>query len=155
MTVRLGRAMGLREADLVQIRRGALLHDIGMMGVPESILLNPGKLTDKEWDIIRKHPVRAYELLSSIEDFKPVLEIPYCHHEKWNGSGYPNGLKGEDIPLSARIFALVDAWDALSSDRHHRRAWPEAKIAKHITALSGTHFDPKVVEVFWQVISEP
>jgi putative nucleotidyltransferase with HDIG domain len=148
ITERLARAMGQKEADLVHIRRGALLHDIGKMGIPDAILLKPGPLTDEEWEIMRKHPVYAYELLSPISFLRPALDIPYCHHEKWDGTGYPRGLKGEQIPLAARIFAVVDVWDALRSDRPYRKAWPENRIREHIRTLAGTHFDPKVVEAF-------
>jgi PAS domain S-box-containing protein/putative nucleotidyltransferase with HDIG domain len=148
MTERLARAMGMSESDLVQVRRGALLHDIGKMGIPDSILLKPGPLTDEEWEIMRKHPVYAYELLSPITFLRPALDIPYCHHEKWDGTGYPRGLKGEQIPLSARIFAIVDVYDALRSDRPYRAAWSEQRVREHIKGLSGTHFDPRVVEAF-------
>ncbi|MBI2247826.1 MAG: HD domain-containing protein [Armatimonadetes bacterium] len=148
MTLRLARAMGMNEAELVHVRRGALLHDIGKMGIPDSILLKPGALTDEEWVIMRKHPVYAYELLSPISYLRPALDIPYAHHEKWDGSGYPRGLKGEPIPLAARIFAVIDVWDALTSDRPYRKAWPEAKARAHIREQAGKHFDPRVVEAF-------
>src|SRR5208337_687918 len=121
------RAMGLPEAEMVNVRRGALLHDIGKMGIPDSILFKPGPLTAKEWEIMRRHPGIAYELLLPIPYLRPALDIPYCHHEKWNGMGYPRGLKGEEIPLAARIFAVVDIWDALRSDRPYRSAWSEEK----------------------------
>ncbi|MEA2575068.1 MAG: hypothetical protein QOH93_2366, partial [Chloroflexia bacterium] len=124
MAVRLARALGVRENALVHLRRGALLHDIGKMGIPDSILLKPGPLTDEEWVIMKRHPVYAHELLSPIDFLRPALDVPYCHHEKWDGTGYPRGLKGEQIPLSARIFAVVDVWDALSSNRPYRGAWP-------------------------------
>jgi HD-GYP domain-containing protein (c-di-GMP phosphodiesterase class II) len=148
MTVRLARAMGISESEMVAVRRGALLHDIGKMGIPDSILLKPGPLSDAEWEIMRLHPEYAYELLSPIEFLRPALHIPYCHHEKWDGTGYPRGLKGEQIPLPARIFAIVDVYDALRSDRPYRRAWPKAKVLEHIVSLSGTHFEPRVVEAF-------
>ena len=148
MTVRLAQKLGAPEAEVVQIQRGALLHDIGKMGIPDSILLKPGPLTDEEWVIMRKHPVYAYELLSPISFLRPALDIPYCHHEKWDGTGYPRGLKGEQIPLAARIFAVVDVYDALRSDRPYRKAWPEEQVLAHIRELSGTHFDPKVVCAF-------
>ncbi|HEX8228051.1 MAG TPA: PAS domain S-box protein [Chloroflexia bacterium] len=148
MALRLAQGMNVAETDLLQIHRGALLHDIGKMGIPDSILLKPGPLTDEEWEIMRKHPVYAYELLSSVSFLRPALDIPYCHHEKWDGTGYPRGLKGEQIPLSARIFAVVDVYDALSSDRPYRPAWPQYKVLAHIREGAGTHFDPKVVEVF-------
>jgi HD-GYP domain-containing protein (c-di-GMP phosphodiesterase class II) len=153
MTVRLARAMGVGEAELVQIQRGALLHDIGKMGIPDAILLKPGPLTDAEWEIMRRHPVYAYELLSPIAFLKGALDIPYCHHEKWDGTGYPRGLKGEQIPSSARIFAIVDVWDALRSDRPYRAAWGEERVREHIRSLSGTHFDPKVVKAFLGLVS--
>ncbi|MBI3764862.1 MAG: GAF domain-containing protein [Chloroflexi bacterium] len=144
---RLARAMSIGEADLVHIRRGALLHDIGKMGVPDSILLKPGSLTDDEWQVMRLHPALAYQMLSPIAYLRPALDIPFCHHEKWDGTGYPRGLQGEQIPLAARIFAVVDVWDALRSDRPYRKAWPEEKAREYIREQAGTHFDPKVVEV--------
>ncbi len=153
MTLRLARTIGMREDQLVHVRQGALLHDIGKMGIPDSILLKPGPLTDEEWELMRKHPLFAYELLSPIEYLRPALDIPYCHHEKWDGTGFPRGLKGEQIPLAARIFAVVDVWDALSSDRPYRRAWQKAKVREHIKALAGTHFDPMVVQKFLEIES--
>ncbi|HKP51558.1 MAG TPA: HD domain-containing phosphohydrolase [Chloroflexia bacterium] len=146
--MQLASAMGIGGGEMVHIRRGALLHDIGKMGIPDSILLKPGPLTDEEWEIMRKHPAYAYELLSPISFLRPALDIPYCHHEKWDGTGYPRGLKGEQIPLAARIFAVVDVWDALRSDRPYRSAWPEERVRAHIRELSGTHFDPNIVEAF-------
>lgn len=140
--------MGIKEGELDHVYRGALLHDIGKMGIPDSILLKPGKLTDEEWEIMRKHPVYACEMLSSIDYLQPALDIPYCHHEKWDGSGYPRGLKGEQIPLSARIFAVVDVYDALTSDRPYREAWTNKKALKYINENAGKHFDPEVVEIF-------
>ena len=148
MALRLARRMGVSDGDLLHIRRGALLHDIGKMGIPDAILLKPGPLTDEEWEIMRKHPVYAYELLSPIAFLRPALDIPYCHHEKWDGTGYPRGLKGEQIPLAARIFAVVDVWDALRSDRPYRKAWPADKVRAYIRSLAGSHFDPKVVEAY-------
>lgn len=148
MTVRLARALGMDEADLVHVRRGALLHDIGKMGIPDSILLKPDALTEDEWRIMRQHPTYAYQLLSPIGYLGPALDIPYCHHEHWDGSGYPRGLKGEQIPLAARIFAVVDVWDALRSDRPYRPAWPEDRVREHLRGLAGTHLDPRVVEAF-------
>jgi PAS domain S-box-containing protein/putative nucleotidyltransferase with HDIG domain len=150
ITVKLARAFGLSEAELVQVRWGALLHDIGKMGVPDGILLKPGPLTDEEWVAMKKHPDFAYEMLAPIRYLRLALDIPYCHHEKWDGSGYPRGLKGDRIPLVARIFAVVDVWDALSSNRPYRAAWAEEKVREHIRAASGTHFDPQVVEIFMQ-----
>jgi PAS domain S-box-containing protein/putative nucleotidyltransferase with HDIG domain len=148
-TVKLARLFGLSEADLVQVRWGALLHDIGKMGVPDGILLKPGPLTDEEWVAMKKHPVFAYQMLSPIHYLKAALDIPYCHHEKWDGTGYPRGLKGEQIPLTARIFAVEDVWDALTSDRPYRQAWSEEKARQHIQAEAGTHFDPQVVLKFF------
>ncbi len=130
------------------MRRGALLHDIGKMGIPDSILLKPGKLTDEEWEIMRRHPTYAYKLLSPIAFLRPSLDIPYCHHEKWDGSGYPRKLAGNEIPLSARIFAVVDVWDALRSNRTYRLGWPEDKVIDYIREQAGSHFDPDVVEAF-------
>lgn len=154
MTTRLAREMGFSNGELVNARRGALLHDIGKMGIPDSILLKPGPLDDTEWQIMRKHPTQAYELLSPIISLRQALEIPYCHHEKWDGSGYPRGLKGDEIPLAARIFALIDVWDALLSDRPYREAWEETKVLGYIEEQSGKHFDPQIVELFMSVIKE-
>jgi PAS domain S-box-containing protein/putative nucleotidyltransferase with HDIG domain len=149
MTLKLAHAFDISEADLVQVRWGALLHDIGKMGVPDNILLKPGPLTDEEWVVMKKHPTFAYEMLSPIHYLQAALDIPYCHHEKWDGTGYPRGLKGEQIPLAARIFAVVDVWDALVSDRPYRLAWSEEKARQHIRAEAGTHFDPQVVKTFF------
>ena len=140
--------MGMSESELVHVRRGALLHDIGKMSIPDSILLKTGSLTDEEWRIMRQHPVYAYELLSPIGYLRPALDIPYCHHEWWDGTGYPRGLRGNEIPLAARIFSLADAWDALNSERRYHQAWPEEQVREHIRSLSGTQFDPQVVERF-------
>ena len=141
--------------QLVHVRRGALLHDIGKMGVPDAILLKPGPLTDQEWVLMRQHPRLAYEMLSPIDFLRPALDIPNAHHERWDGTGYPRRLKGEDIPLSARLFAIVDVWDALCSDRPYRRAWPEQQAREHIQSLAGTHFDPDVVTAFLQISMTP
>ncbi len=150
-TMKLARAMGLSESELIHLRRGALLHDIGKMGVPDNILLKPDKLTDEEWVIMRKHPTYAYEMLSPIQFLRPALDIPYCHHEKWDGTGYPRGLREDEIPLVARIFAIVDIWDALRSDRPYRPAWPEEKVLDYIQSLSGNHLDPQVLNPFMEV----
>ncbi len=152
-TLRLARAMALNGDDLIHIRRGALLHDIGKVGIPDGILLKPGPLTDQEWAIMRLHPGYAYEMLAPIAYLRAALPIPYCHHERWDGAGYPRGLKGEDIPRSARIFAIVDVWDALTSDRPYRRAWPDEKALSHIHSLAGSHFDPHVVEAFLKLMA--
>ncbi|MBA4384048.1 MAG: hypothetical protein C0410_04875 [Anaerolinea sp.] len=151
MTIDLARIAGLSGDQLANIRRGALLHDIGKLGVPDNILFKPDKLSDGEWVIMRKHPQFAHDLLSPIEFLKPALDIPYCHHEKWDGSGYPRGLKGEEIPLEARLFAVVDVWDALCSDRPYRVGWPEPKVLNYIQSQSGTHFDPRAVDLFMRI----
>jgi len=154
MAVKLARAFGLSETELVQVRWGALLHDIGKMGIPDEILLKPGPLIDEEWAAMKKHPTFAYEMLAPIRFLRLALDIPYAHHEKWNGTGYPRGLKGEQIPLVARIFAVVDVWDALISHRPYRAAWTEEKAREHIRASSGTHFDPRVADVFMQMSNQ-
>lgn len=151
LTLTLATSLGMANHDIVQVRRGALLHDIGKMGIPDRILLKPGPLTDDEWVIMRKHPVYAYDLLSPIPYLRPALDIPYCHHEKWNGAGYPRGLQGEQIPLAARIFAVVDVWDALRSDRPYREGWPAEKVRDYIRGESGKHFDPSVVDAFLEL----
>ena len=148
MTLRLARMAGISEAELVHVKHGALLHDIGKMGIPDTVLLKEQSLSDDEWATMRKHPIYAYEMLSPIEYLRPALDIPYCHHEKWDGTGYPRGLKGEQIPLVARLFAVVDVWDALRSDRPYRQGWPEDKVLEYIRIQTGTHFDPKVVALF-------
>ncbi|MBE0672075.1 MAG: GAF domain-containing protein [Anaerolineales bacterium] len=148
LTQTLARGMGVKEADIVHITRGALLHDIGKMAIPDGILLKPGKLSDEERILIQKHPLYAYEMLNPIKFLHPALDIPYCHHEKWDGTGYPRGLKGEDIPFAARIFSVVDVWDALVSDRPYRKGIEPAEVKQNIRELSGSHFDPRVVEAF-------
>jgi len=152
MTVRLGNAMNMDDEQLIQARRGALLHDMGKLGVPDQILFKPGALSEDEWVIMRKHPQLAYEMLEQIEYLRPALDIPYCHHEKWDGSGYPRGLKGEEIPLAARLFAVVDVWDALISDRPYRPAMPKEDALAYIQRQAGRHFDPQVVEAFLKEI---
>jgi len=152
LTLELARAIEMDESQLAHIRRGALLHDIGKLGVPDHILFKPAPLTPEEMEIMQKHPEWAYEMLAPIAYLKPALAIPYCHHEKWDGTGYPLGLKGEQIPLEARIFAIVDVWDALRSDRPYRKAWPEEQVLDYIQEHSGTHFDPRVVELFFNVV---
>jgi len=150
LTVELARKHGLDENEVVQIRRGALLHDMGKLGIPDQILHKPGTLNDDEWVIIRKHPQLAFDMLYPIEYLRPALDIPYCHHEKWDGSGYPRGLKGEEIPLSARLFAIVDVWDALTSERPYRAAWTRECVLTFIKDQSGKHFDPDVVNLFME-----
>lgn len=146
MTVQLARALAVPEAEIIHVRRGALLHDIGKMALPDSMLFKQGPLTDEEWVIMRLHPIHAYELLAPIDYLRPAVDIPYCHHEKWDGTGYPRGLKGEQIPLAARIFAVVDVLDALRSDRSYRRAWTDARAREYLRTRSGTSFDPGVVK---------
>jgi PAS domain S-box-containing protein len=153
LTYRLARSMGLRESELVQIHRGALLHDIGKMAIPDRILLKEGNLTPEEWEIMRMHPVYAYELLSPIAYLRPALDIPYCHHERWDGSGYPRGLKGEEIPLAARVFSVVDVWDALLSDRPYRSDWSTTEACHYIRDNAGTHFDPDIVDAFMDFLT--
>ncbi len=148
LTLKLAQAVGLTGEALVPLRRGALLHDIGKMGVPDRILLKTDALSPTEWRLMRRHPEDAHAMLSPIAFLRPALDIPWCHHEKWDGTGYPRGLKGEQIPLAARLFAIADVWDALCSDRPYRSAWPEARTLDHIRGLSGTHFDPALVSVF-------
>jgi putative nucleotidyltransferase with HDIG domain len=148
MTERLAQTVNVSDADLVHIRRGALLHDIGKMGVPDYILLKTGKLNEEEWVIMRKHPQYAYDMLAPITYLRPALDIPYCHHERWDGAGYPRGLKGEQIPLAARIFAVVDVWDATTAGRIYHPPWPKNEALKYIYSLSGKQFDPMVVECF-------
>lgn len=154
LTLKLARKLGMPEEELVHVRRGALLHDIGKLAIPDSILLKPGKLTEEEWAIMRKHPEYAYEMLSFIPYLRPALDIPYCHHERWDGKGYPRGLKGEEIPLAARIFAVVDAWDAMTSDRPYRKALSTEEALAEIEKGAGTQFDPKVVVAFLELIRE-
>ena len=148
ITVSLAKVMGISLSDQPHIRRGALLHDIGKMGIPESILKKKGELTKEEWAIIQLHPQFAYDLLSPIVVLHPAIDIPFYHHERWDGSGYPQGLKREKIPLSARIFAVVDVWDALTSDRPQRLAWSEADAMNYLKEQAGQKFDPTVVDIF-------
>jgi PAS domain S-box-containing protein/putative nucleotidyltransferase with HDIG domain len=152
MTVNIAREMGMSQEELAHVRRGALLHDIGKMGVSDAILLKPGQLADEEWAIMHKHPIHAFEMLSPIEYLRPALDIPYCHHEKWDGTGYPRGLKRKEIPLAARIFAVVDVYDALTSDRPYRKAWTREEALEYIRQESGRHFDPQAVEMFFKEV---
>jgi PAS domain S-box-containing protein len=152
LTLQLAKTMGIPESEMVNVWRGALLHDIGKMGIPDNILLKPGPLTDEEWVIMRKHPQYAYDLIAPIEYLKSSIEIPLYHHERWDGTGYPFGLKGTDIPLSARIFAVIDIWDALCSDRVYRPAWPKEKALAYIQEQSGKQLDPEVVRIFIDAI---
>jgi HD-GYP domain-containing protein (c-di-GMP phosphodiesterase class II) len=147
MTVRLAREFGLSEKEVAVVRIGAQLHDIGKLGVPDAILWKEAALTETEWVTMKKHTSIGYDILWPIQHLRPAIDIPYCHHEKWDGSGYPRGLKGEEIPLAARIFAVVDVWDALTSDRRYRSAWSPDTVREYILAESGKHFDPEVVRV--------
>lgn len=152
LAVRLAVAMGLSGEEIEHIRRGAMLHDIGKIGVPDAILRKPGPLAEEEWAVMRRHPEFAYAMLAPIAELGPVLDIPYCHHERWDGSGYPRGLAGEHIPLAARIFAVVDVWDALCSDRPYRAAWPRERVLSYLRAHAGGLFDPEVVRAFTRLI---
>jgi putative two-component system response regulator len=144
----LAKAAGIDDGQLIHIRRGALLHDIGKMGIPDAILLKPGQLTENEWAVMRMHPVYAYEWLSQIEYLVPALDIPYCHHERWDGSGYPRGLAGEEIPLAARIFSIIDVWDAMCTERPYRKALSEETVKKYLLEHKGLDFDPHLVDIF-------
>jgi putative nucleotidyltransferase with HDIG domain len=154
LTVKIAEKFGIKGEKLRYVKWGALLHDIGKLGVPDSILLKPGPLTDKEWEIMKKHPEYGYNMLKKVDFLLPALEIPLYHHEKWDGSGYPKGLKGDEIPLPARIFAVVDVWDALTNERPYRPPWSKEKALEYIISQSGKHFDPEVVKVFLEVIRE-
>ncbi len=154
MTCRLARILGISDAELVNIRRGALLHDIGKIAISDHTLLKKTRLSQAEAERLRLHPQYAYELLSPIEYLRSALDIPYYHHEKWDGSGYPRGLKGEEIPLAARIFAIVDVWDALRSERPYRRAWRDAEVKKYLEAQANAHFDPQILRVFLRLLEE-
>ena len=154
LTMELANVMGVEGDELINIRRGALLHDIGKMGIPDSILLKPGKLSPEEWVIMRQHPQFAFELLWPIEYLRPAIHIPYSHHEWWNGAGYPRGLLGDEIPISARIFAVVDVWDAMRSERPYRNALPEDEVREYLLTSKGVHFDPRVVEAFFDMIAD-
>lgn len=154
LTLRLAHEMGINDEQLVHIRRGALLHDIGKLGIPDAILFKPGSLSEEEWRLMRQHPVLGYALLSPISFLRPAMDIVYCHHERWDGSGYPRGLKGEEIPLAARIFAVVDMWDALVADQPYRRGRPRDEAIAHIKEQAGEKFDPQIVKVFLKVIDD-
>lgn len=151
--MRLARQLDLKDEDLIHIRRGALLHDIGKMGIPDQILLKPDKLTDEEWRIMQMHPVYAYRLLYPIKYLRPALDI-YNHHGRWDGSGYPRQLRGNEIPLTARLFAIIDVWDALRSDRPYRKSWSEARVLEYLPTLRGTHFDRELLDIFSTLSAE-
>jgi|GEM_PF-2161193 len=154
LTLNLARQMGIPETDIAHIRHGVLLHDIGKLGIPDHILLKPGPLTEEETTIMRRHPIHAYEMLLPINYLKPALDIPYFHHEKWDGSGYPHGLAAEQIPLPARIFAVVDVWDALRSNRPYRKGWSVLQAREYLLDQSGKHFEPRMVEAFLKLLDE-
>jgi len=153
MTVKLAKMIGINGDELPNIRRGSVLHDIGKMAIPDSILLKPGPLTDDEFEIMKKHPLYAYEMLYPIEFLRPALDIPYYHHERWDGKGYPSQLKEVQIPISARIFAVVDVWDALHSNRPYRQEWPKQQIIDYLLEHTGSHFDPYVLDIFIKFLS--
>ncbi|WKZ40544.1 MAG: HD domain-containing phosphohydrolase [Anaerolineales bacterium] len=153
-TLTLAARFGFCDADLENIRRGALLHDIGKIGIPDHILQKPGPLTEDEFLIMQRHPELAFALMSRIDYLLPAINIPYCHHEKWDGTGYPRKLKGEEIPLEARIFAVVDVFDALTHERPYRCAWAEADALRYIQEQAGRQFAPKVVEVFLEMLQD-
>lgn len=154
MTIRIAEELGIEGQELVHIKRGAFLHDIGKMGIPDRILLKPGRLTDDEREIMELHTIYARDMLKDIQYLQPAMDVPLYHHEKWDGTGYPKRLKGKDIPLAARIFAIVDVWDALSSDRPYRAAWPEEKVLEYLAGESGRHFDPEMLDVFMKVLNK-
>jgi PAS domain S-box-containing protein len=152
LTVKVAATLGFSEEELTHIRRGTLLHDMGKMAIPDDILQKPGPLNEAEWEKMRMHPVYAYEMLSPITYLHPALDIPYCHHERWDGSGYPRGLKGEEIPLVARLFAIVDVWDALCSDRPYRKRLPKTEVINYLREKSGELFEPRLVDVFLKIM---
>lgn len=152
LTVELAQKLGMSQEAIMHLRRGALLHDIGKIGIPDHILHKTGELSQEEWTTMRRHPQIAYDMLYRVEYLRPALDIPYCHHERWDGTGYPRGLKGEEIPLAARLFAVVDVWDALTSNRSYRPAWSEEQVLAYIREQSGKHFDPQVVDLFFEVL---
>jgi putative nucleotidyltransferase with HDIG domain len=154
MAIMLGGKFGMSDKELQYVRWGGLLHDIGKMAVPDRILLKPDTLTSEETEIMKQHPLFALQMLSAIHYLKPALDIPYCHHERWDGTGYPRGLKGEEIPLAARIFAIADVYDALSSDRPYRSRWAEADVIEYIRQHAASIFDPQIVNVFLQMTEE-
>jgi len=153
LTMQLVMRMNVDESSHIHIRRGVLLHDIGKMGVPDSILCKAGPLTEAENLVMRKHPENAYHLLENIPYLRPALQVPYCHHEKWDGTGYPRGLKGEEIPLAARIFTVIDVWDAMRSNRSYRPAIPEPQVIEYLRCENGRSFDPTVIKAFFEMMN--
>ena len=154
LSLNLGRVLGVPESELVHIRRGVLLHDIGMLGVPDYILHKPDSLTTEDWEIVWQHPLYAYEILSVIPYLAPALEIPHFHHEKWDGSGYPGGLREQQVPIAARIFSVIDVWNSMLSPRSYRPAWSQSEVMDYIRSQSGKHFDPQVVSIFVRLMAE-
>ena len=152
MTVELAKRVGVEDKEMVDIRRGAQLHDIGKIAIPDNILFKPGELTEEEWEVMRKHPMYAFELLSPVTYLQKCVDIPYCHHEHWDGSGYPRGLIGPQIPLAARLFTIIDVWDALSTDRCYRAGWQTEAVKKYIAEQSGRLFDPQIVDIFLEMM---
>jgi len=153
-TIKLAKIFGIKDEKLTHIQRGAVLHDIGKIGITDEILLKKGELNEEDWTAIKTHPLNAYKLLSPIKILKQSLDIPYCHHEHWDGSGYPRGLKGKDIPLAARIFSVVDAWDALQTSRPYRPAWRKPDVINYLREQAGKQFDPEVVEKFLTIVEK-
>jgi len=154
LTLLLADKINISQEQRVHMERGALLHDVGKMGIPDDILRKPGKLTSQEWEIMKHHPLYAYNILSQIDYLKPALDIPLYHHEHWDGSGYPYGLSGEHIPLAARIFAVVDVYDALTSDRPYRAAWSKEQALDYMNSQSGQYFDPLILQTFMGMSSD-
>jgi putative nucleotidyltransferase with HDIG domain len=152
LTVALASELGVCGEQLVHIRRGALLHDVGKMALPDSVLLKKSELDREEQVVMRRHPEHAWEMLRGVDFLRPALDIPYCHHERWDGTGYPRGLRREEIPLAARLFSIVDVWDALRYDRAYRAGWPAERVREHLREGAGTQFDPSVVPVFLRVL---
>jgi putative nucleotidyltransferase with HDIG domain len=153
ITVKLATRLGVKQSDLLHVRRGAILHDIGKVAIPDQILFKPGPLAQDEWEIMRRHPTIAVELLSPVNYLEPALEIPHWHHEKWDGTGYPDGLSQEDIPFAARLFALADVYDALISNRPYRSAWSKWDAVQYIESQAGSHFDPRIVPEFLELVN--
>lgn len=154
MTKQLALYAGVAGTDLWGVEKGAMLHDIGKIGIPDSILIKPGPLTEEEWRVMKTHPTIAKDMLSEIDHLNPTVQIPYSHHERWDGKGYPQGLKGEEIPLAARIFSVIDVWDALTHDRVYKKAWSDEQALTFIRKGAGTQFNPRLVQLFTDKLPE-